>query len=99
MHLFLARVKGDVVGGTLLFVCSRRVVLNFYLCRRRDRQELRTANMLAYQTLEWARREGFQYYDFGTSTIDMEPNWGLVRFKEGFGGIPYLRESWKLELG
>ncbi|KPL10614.1 hypothetical protein AMJ71_02475 [candidate division TA06 bacterium SM1_40] len=99
LHLFLAKAKRELVGGTLLFVCNRRVVLNFYLCRKRERQDLRMSNLLASQTIDWASREGFLYYDFGTSTIDMEPNWGLVRFKEGFGATPYLREHWKLELG
>jgi hypothetical protein len=98
LRLFLAKTRREVVGGTLLFICNERVVLNFYLCRTRERQELRMSNLLAYETIEWARREGFLYYDFGTSTIDMEPNWGLVRFKEGFGATPYLRELWQLDV-
>ncbi len=79
------------MGGVLLFIINPRVVLNFYLAQNEEAKEYRIANYLILKSLLWAQREGFQYYDFGTSILDGEINFGLLRFKEGFGARSYLR--------
>jgi hypothetical protein len=99
VHLFLAAAGGRAVGGALLFGAGRHVVLNMYLCQKQEARELRAANLLMYHTAAWARDEGYSFLDMGTSSIDMEPNWGLTRFKEGFLGRGYLRPSFSLRIG
>ncbi len=37
--------------------------------------------------------EGFKYLDFGIFTVNMEPNWGLGRFKENFGARGIFRDT------
>jgi hypothetical protein len=37
-------------------------------------------------------------YDFGTFTVDEEPNMGLGRFKENFGASGIFRDTVELSL-
>jgi CelD/BcsL family acetyltransferase involved in cellulose biosynthesis len=98
LALFLAEWKGKPIGGTLLFVLNARVVLNFYLAHLWEYQEHRAANLLVYETIQWAKRKGFHYLDMGTSMIGAEPNWSLTEFKERFGAQGFLRDSYELVL-
>ena len=54
--------------------------------------------LLVYHSMLWARRRSFQYLDFGTSTLNMEPNWGLIKFKENFGALGFFRDTLIKEL-
>jgi hypothetical protein len=91
--LFTASAGSDLLGGALLFAAGPRTILNMYLCQTAEAKSLRVANLLVYETAIWARTAGFAYYDMGTSSILMKPNWGLTRFKEGFIGRGYLRPT------
>jgi hypothetical protein len=91
--LFTARVDDRIVGGVLLFVAGRKTVLNMYLCQLPEVRSSRVANLLMYESADWARKDGFDYLDLGTSSIDMVPNWGLTRFKEGFLGRGFIRPT------
>lgn len=98
LALFLAELKGKPIGGTLLFVLNSRVVLNFYLAHLWEYQEHRAANLLVYETIQWAKSKGFHYLDMGTSMIGTEPNWSLTEFKERFGARGFIRDTYELRL-
>ncbi|MFQ6103920.1 MAG: GNAT family N-acetyltransferase [Candidatus Glassbacteria bacterium] len=98
IRLFTAVIDGEIVGGTLLFVAARKTVLNMYLCQLAEGRSARVANILMYESACWARDAGFTYYDLGTSSIEMVPNWGLTRFKEGFLARGYVRPTYVLHI-
>ena len=50
-------------------------------------------NLLFYEIIRQAIRDKFAYLDFGIFTVDMDPNWGLGRFKESFGAQGVFRDS------
>jgi len=90
---------GDIpAAGILNFVCNSRVLLIFYVCHDWDYQEHRPVPLLIYNTMQWAYRHGFRYLDFGTSTLNMDPNLGLIKFKENFGSLGYFRDTLSLDL-
>lgn len=90
---------GDTpVAGILNFICNARVLLIFYVCHDWDYQEYRPVPLLVYYTMQWAFRHGFRYLDFGTSTLNMEPNRGLIKFKENFGSLGYFRDTLRIDL-
>jgi lipid II:glycine glycyltransferase (peptidoglycan interpeptide bridge formation enzyme) len=99
LALFLAELEGKPIAGALLFILNERVVLNFYLAHLWEFQEHRAANLLLYETIQWARGKGFRYLDMGTSMIGSEPNWSLTDFKERFGARGFLRDTYELVLG
>lgn len=93
IKLFSAFYQGKQVAGVVLFVCNQKVVLAFYISHDQDYQHLRSVNLLFYDSLSWAWKKGFQWFDLGTFTLNMEPNIGLGRFKENFGAQGYFRDT------
>jgi hypothetical protein len=93
IKLFSAFYQGKQIAGVVLFVCNAKVVLAFYISHNQDFQNLRAVNLLFYECLRWAWKEGFQWLDLGTFTLNMEPNLGLGRFKENFGAQGYFRDT------
>jgi len=61
------------------------VVLAFYISHNEDFQEYRAVNLLFFEIMKKYQLEGYKFLDFGIFTVDMDPNWGLARFKENFG--------------
>lgn len=98
LSLSLVRHKRRAIAGILNFVANARVLLIFYVCHDWNYQELRPVPLLIYRSMEWARQHGYLYLDFGTSTLNMEPNWGLVKFKENFGSRGFFRDTLTIDL-
>jgi hypothetical protein len=97
LSLSLVYHRDIPVAGILNFICNPRVLLIFYVCHDWNYQEHRPVPLLVYRTMQWAYRRGFRYLDFGTSTLNMEPNRGLIKFKENFGSIGYFRDTLRLD--
>lgn len=96
-HLFGAYQGEELLAGMLCFAANPKVLLNFYSCHREEFSGTGSANLLIHYGIDWARQRGFHYYDFGTSSIRMQPNPGLIRFKESFGGGSFLRDTYLWE--
>ena len=82
-----------MAAGVVTFECNQRVVLAFYISHNEDLQQYRGVNCLFYEIIKWAIQNGFGHLDFGIFTVDMEPNWGLGRFKESFGAQGVFRDT------
>lgn len=96
-HLFGAYQAGVLEAATLAFAANPKTLLNFYTCHRDEAAGSGAANLVNHHVIRWAREKGFGYYDFGTSSLRMEPNEGLIRFKESFGGGAVLRDTYVWE--
>lgn len=93
--LFVARKGEALAGGTLAVRANERVALNFYLAHDENFQAERPGDLLVWESLKWARREGFRHYDFGTSTLGGVMNPGLWAFKAKFGALDHARVTWE----
>ena len=98
INLFAAFVKDVMVAGVVNFVVNDHVVLAFYISHDEAYQEFRAVNLLFYSIFDWAIQQGFKIYDFGTFTVNEEPNMGLGRFKENFGASGIFRDTIELKL-
>jgi predicted N-acyltransferase len=98
VNLFAAFVKDVMVAGVVNFVVNDHVVLAFYISHDEAYQEFRAVNLLFYSIFDWAIQQGFRIYDFGTFTVNEEPNMGLGRFKENFGASGVFRDTIELKL-
>jgi predicted N-acyltransferase len=98
VNLFSAFVKDVMVAGVVNFVVNDHVVLAFYISHDEAYQEFRAVNLLFYSIFDWAIQQGFRIYDFGTFTVNEEPNMGLGRFKENFGASGIFRDTIELTL-
>jgi len=98
VRLFAAYYKMRMVGGVVLFVCNERLTLAFYISHSEKYQEYRIVDYLLSEVINWSRNNGFRYIDFGTFTLNMEPNFGLGKFKEKFGARGIFRDTLFLDL-
>ena len=98
VNLFAAFVKDVMVAGVVNFIVNDHVVLAFYISHDEAYQEFRAVNLLFYSIFDWAIQQGFRIYDFGTFTVNEEPNMGLGRFKENFGASGIFRDTIELKL-
>lgn len=98
IFLFGAFVGEEMVAGVVMFDCNPQVSLAFYISHNEERQEFRGVNVLFYEIIQRCISKGFRFLDFGIFTVNMEPNFGLARFKEGFGSSGILRDTLYLDL-
>ncbi|MDI6740290.1 MAG: GNAT family N-acetyltransferase [Candidatus Edwardsbacteria bacterium] len=95
---FTAYQGKKALAGITVFVCNPRVMLAFYISHDQHYQELRPVNSVYYEAIRWGWANGYKYLDLGTFTLNMQPNWGLGKFKENFGARGFLRETFELRL-
>ncbi|MCI0512201.1 GNAT family N-acetyltransferase [candidate division KSB1 bacterium] len=93
IKLFAAYGGTKMVAGVVMFTCNPQVVLAFYISHNEEYQQYRGVNILFYEIIKWAIENGYKFLDFGIFTVDMEPNWGLGRFKESFGAQGVFRDT------
>ncbi len=93
--LFAAYRKRKMIGGVVIFICNPSVILAFYISHDQEYQIYRPVNLLFYEVINWGRNRGFRYLDLGTFTLNMEPNWGLGRFKENHNARGFLRDTYE----
>jgi len=95
IQLYAAYLGPTMVAGVVQFVCNPRVTLAFYISHDEDYREYRGVNLLFYEIIRKAVLDGFRFLDFGIFTVNMDPNWGLARFKESFGAQGVFRDTWQ----
>ncbi len=95
VQLYGAFLQNQMIAGVVMFHCNPLVTLAFYISHNEDFQEYRPVNLLFYEIFRESIQQDFRYLDFGIFTVDMEPNWGLARFKENFGSKGIFRDSFR----
>jgi len=98
VKLFGAYIQDRMVAGMTLFRCNPRVTLAFYISHLEVYQKYRPVNLLMYEVIKWALLHNYHYLDLGIFTVNMDPNWGLGRFKESFGAHGIFRDTLYLDL-
>ena len=98
IRLFGAFLEDQMIAGITIFVCNPQVILAFYISHLEDFQAYRPVNLLMFEVIKWALHRDFRYFDLGIFTVNMEPNWGLGRFKENFGAQGIFRDTLYLDL-
>lgn len=92
IRLWGAFHEDKLIAGVCNFSANSKVVLAFYISHDEAYQEYRGVNLLFYEIMKRYQDEGYKYLDFGIFTVNMEPNWGLGRFKENFGSRGIFRD-------
>ena len=95
-NLFAALLNDKMIAGVFNFIVNDHVVLAFYISHDEKFAEYRAVNLLFYKIFDWAIDKKYEIYDFGTFTVNEEPNMGLGRFKENFGASGIFRDTIEL---
>jgi len=98
IFLYGAYHEEEMIAGVVMFDCNDEVSLAFYISHDESKQKYRSVNLLFYHIIDRCINKGFKYLDFGIFTVNMEPNFGLGRFKEGFGSSGILRDTFVLNI-
>jgi hypothetical protein len=95
IKLYGAFLDQQMIAGVVMFHCNTQVTLAFYISHNEEFQEYRPVNLLFYEIFKGSIQNRFRYLDFGIFTVNMDPNWGLARFKENFGSKGIFRDSFE----
>lgn len=98
INLFGAFLEDKMIAGVVNFIVKENAALAFYISHDESFQDHRPINLLFYSIFCWAIQNGIQTFDFGTFTVDGDPNRGLARFKENFGASGVFRDTIQLML-
>ncbi|MCH9659849.1 MAG: GNAT family N-acetyltransferase [Bacteroidetes bacterium] len=90
---------GVVVAGITLFIANG-VVKSQYSAAHNRGKELRALELLYVALFETFKKEGYRYFDLGTTTLSgtKDYNTGLTRYKEEFGASPMNLDVYRLTL-
>ncbi len=96
--LFLFKLDGKPVAGSLMFVCNPKVALCFYNMLLYEYQHYKPVYRLMYEAVKWATEKGFEWFDIGVSQDTeaenpMTPSLNLIYFKEKFNSRGLLRST------
>ncbi|MDX2305578.1 MAG: hypothetical protein NW226_22405 [Microscillaceae bacterium] len=96
-HEFKVFVVEDSLGNqaalTVAVVVNQRILYNFYPADHIDYQEFSPTVMLNEGLYDFAQKQHFEILDLGISTVQGEPNPGLIRFKKNLGAQTTLKLS------
>jgi len=85
-----------LLAGTLVFHCNAQAAHTFYMASDASEQPKRPLNLAIHAALCWGQRVGIERMNFGVSTPTGDTvNWGLLAFKESFGGQGTFRDTYK----
>lgn len=91
--------KSDTyVGGLCNWEVKKGIWLIFYSCYDKEYTSDRVLNRLFHDSIRYYQSNNESYVDFGTSSIDMKVNKGLIRFKELYSANSVFRDTLYLDL-
>lgn len=87
-----------LVAGIIAMVCTSRLLNTFYIFDSDLSRELKGMQLTYFEVIKWAKENDFKYVDFGPGTFGLNPNRGLINYKEKYCANPYLRKNYSVEL-
>ena len=91
----------EMIAGSMVFLFDNRVFHTQYLAVRQDMKDIFVSEFMYKELIDLAKREGFRYLSFGTSTFDGGRilNKSLAQYKEGFGAKAYVNRTYRKTIG
>jgi hypothetical protein len=87
--------EGVPVAAICEFSLNTIVKTSFYFGQNEEKKEFQGLSLAIEHALARAIRDGYSYYDFGTSTVNMAARPNIFRFKESFGAQGFFREKYE----
>lgn len=94
IYFDVAYVDEMPVAGVGCFAINKRVNSSFYLCQDPEYQQTQALSLLIYEGLIRYQNEGYQWFDFGTSSANQQGRGNIFSFKESFGAVGQFRETY-----
>lgn len=95
----VVRVEGQVLAASINYLMSPWAALCMFWGRAYGAEkDLRPLDYLIAEYVRRAWERGVKVYDFGTTTLQGTPEWGVTEYKEKFGPLGALRRRFRREL-
>ena len=85
--------KKDLVAAIIVFHINKKVLNTFYIMDNYKSRDLKANHFSYYNVIKWAKEKGYDYLDFGPSSFGYTPNYPLIKFKEKFDTLPFIRNT------
>lgn len=83
VDFFLVKnLRGDSIGSAVLYRGHKKIVQGVFVGDVLSARRLGTMDFMFSNLFEHYKKMGFEFIDLGKSSLDGEPNVGLIRFKE-----------------
>ncbi len=83
VDFFIIRdVEGNCVGAAVLYRGHEKIVQGVFIGGDLERRNLGVIDYMYLKLYNYYKEMGFDYLDLGTSSLQGDPNMGLLRFKE-----------------
>ena len=86
------------IAGIGYVLLNRKVKMSFYHVQKEEYRNLHGLILLIVEALKECTEQNIDYYDFGTSSVNMKARANIFEFKEGFGSVGKFRHTYKLEI-
>ena len=88
LRLYLIEYEGKAIAGAIAIYYGDKLWYLYGASSNRERNRMPNY-MMQWEMIKWAIEKGCSIYDFRGVTGDMEKTFldGLIRFKQGFGGV------------
>ncbi|MEA3559509.1 MAG: GNAT family N-acetyltransferase [Candidatus Thermoplasmatota archaeon] len=98
LKLFQVSKDDELIGGSLIFICNDRTLIDFYIAQDYSYQEYRPINLVLSEIIKWGNKNGYSYFDIGVnqdtaSSNPMDLNEPLVAFKYRMGARCIMRST------
>lgn len=94
----VAYYDGQPVAGIGHVRINQVTDSSFYLASDPVHANKQGLSLLIYESLLDAQRKGFEFFDFGTSSVNMQARPNIFQFKESFGARGCFRHTLKITL-
>ena len=98
VDFFQIREKnGNIVGASIFYRGHEKIIQGVFMGDDMEKRNLGTMNYMYSNIYEYYKELGYEYIDLGVSSLEGEPNHGLIRFKELHNNKTSLRFTFTWE--
>jgi hypothetical protein len=96
INIWIARFDNKAIVTVVTFVVNTRTIHVFYIAQDYEYSSMHALTLLFSEILDYYKKRGFQWFNFGISSRGDVIKWGILEFKEHIGGRATFREIWSL---
>lgn len=91
IHCFSTNLYDQVASACIAIQVSKDVLYTFYYDHSKDFHQLSPVVLLIEGIYDFCKASHIRLLDLGTATVNNQPNFPLLRFKQHLGGQPSLK--------
>lgn len=84
---FVVSKNNETIAASIIYLLSPQTILVMFWAYQEKWARLAPTYFLIERLVNWGKIHQFSSLDFGNATIDSEPFWGVVDFKEKFNPL------------